>query len=45
MIDRGCEIPEGLVVGEDAEADAKRFYQTEKGVTVITQAMLEALTA
>lgn len=45
VVDRGCEIPEGLVVGEDAEADAERFHRTEAGVTVITQSMLEALNA
>ncbi|NNG06076.1 MAG: glucose-1-phosphate adenylyltransferase, partial [Inquilinus sp.] len=43
VIDRGCDIPEGLVVGEDAEADARRFHRTEKGVTLITRPMLEAL--
>lgn len=43
VVDRGCVIPEGLVVGEDAEADASRFHRTAAGVTVITQAMLDAL--
>ncbi len=45
IVDRGCRIPEGLVVGEDAVADAKRFHRTDKGVTVITESMLEALNA
>lgn len=27
VIDRRCMIPEGLVVGEDAEADTERFYR------------------
>jgi glucose-1-phosphate adenylyltransferase len=40
VIDKGCELPEGLVVGEDAEADASRFYRTEGGVTLITPDML-----
>src|SRR6188768_3466292 len=31
VIDRGTIIPAGLVVGEDAELDAKRFRRTEKG--------------
>ncbi len=43
IIDGGCVIPPGLVVGEDPELDAKRFYRTEKGITLITQAMLDAL--
>ena len=43
VVDRGCDIPEGLVVGEDAEADAARFHRTEKGVTLITRPMIEAL--
>ena len=30
VIDRGVRIPEGLVVGEDPELDAKRFRRTEK---------------
>ncbi|MEE8271924.1 MAG: glucose-1-phosphate adenylyltransferase [Alphaproteobacteria bacterium] len=43
VIDRGCRIPEGMVVGEDAEADARRFERTEMGVTLITSKMLAAL--
>ncbi len=40
VIDKSCELPEGLVVGEDAEADAKRFYRSERGITLITPEML-----
>jgi glucose-1-phosphate adenylyltransferase len=40
IADRGCKIPDGLVVGEDADADAARFYRTEKGITLITRDML-----
>jgi glucose-1-phosphate adenylyltransferase len=29
VIDRGCQIPDGMVIGEDAAADAARFYRTE----------------
>jgi glucose-1-phosphate adenylyltransferase len=43
VIDRGVHIPEGLVVGEDPEADAKRFRRTEEGVCLITQYMLNGL--
>jgi glucose-1-phosphate adenylyltransferase len=43
VIDRGCRIPEGLVVGEDAELDARRFYRSEGGVVLISADMLAAL--
>jgi glucose-1-phosphate adenylyltransferase len=43
VIDRGCTVPPGLVVGEDAAADAARFERTEGGVVLITQDMLARL--
>ncbi|MDD9909886.1 MAG: glucose-1-phosphate adenylyltransferase [Ahrensia sp.] len=43
VIDRGANIPEGLIVGEDAEADAKRFRRSDNGVTLITQNMINSL--
>ena len=43
VIDRRCVIPEGLVVGENAEEDARRFYRTDNGVVLITQDMLNKL--
>ena len=43
MVDRGCEIPEGLVVGENAELDAARFERTDQGVVLITADMLRRL--
>jgi glucose-1-phosphate adenylyltransferase len=43
VIDRGVRIPEGLVVGEDPEEDAKRFRRTEEGVVLITQKMINGL--
>jgi len=43
VIDRGCEIPEGLVVGEDAALDAQRFERSEGGVVLITREMLAQL--
>lgn len=41
VIDRGVEIPNGLVVGQDAEEDAKWFRRTDNGVCLITQKMLD----
>ncbi|MEO7241349.1 MAG: glucose-1-phosphate adenylyltransferase [Variovorax sp.] len=43
VIDRGCVLPEGMVIGEDAEADAARFERTEAGVVLVTQQMLAAI--
>jgi glucose-1-phosphate adenylyltransferase len=40
IIDKLCDIPENTVVGEDPEADARRFYRTESGITLITPEML-----
>lgn len=40
VIDRGVQIPKGLIVGEDPEEDAKWFRVSDKGVTLITQRML-----
>jgi glucose-1-phosphate adenylyltransferase len=43
VIDRGCELPEGLVVGEDPVADAQRFERTDNGIVLITREMLGCL--
>jgi glucose-1-phosphate adenylyltransferase len=43
VIDRGVQIPAGLVVGEDPEFDAKRFRVTDQGICLITQAMIDGL--
>lgn len=40
VIDKSVVIPEGLVVGEDPDEDAKYFRVTERGTTLITQDML-----
>jgi glucose-1-phosphate adenylyltransferase len=43
VVDRGVRIPRGLVVGEDAEVDAKRFRRTERGICLITEPMIARL--
>jgi glucose-1-phosphate adenylyltransferase len=43
VVDSDVHIPDGLVVGEDPELDAKRFRRTEEGVTLITAPMIERL--
>jgi glucose-1-phosphate adenylyltransferase len=43
IIDRDCRIPDGMVIGEDAEDDARRFLRSEGGVTLVTREMLQRL--
>ena len=43
VIDRGCFVPDGLVVGEDAALDAQRFHRSENGIVLVTREMLEKL--
>lgn len=42
IVDRGCRLPEGLILGRDPQADAERgFYVSEGGVTLVTPEMLD----
>lgn len=43
VIDSRVVIPEGLVVGEDPELDARRFRRTENGVCLITRPMIDRI--
>ena len=40
VIDRGARIPDGMEIGVDPEQDRKRFYVSEKGITLVTADML-----
>jgi len=40
VIDKGCRIPEGTVIGEDPVVDAERFFVTPGGVVLVTPEML-----
>ena len=40
IIDKGCDIPDDTVIGEDRAQDFKRFYITDSGVVVVTPEML-----
>jgi glucose-1-phosphate adenylyltransferase len=40
VIDKGCCIPEGTVIGKDTEKDAKRFHVTPGNVVLVTPEML-----
>ena len=43
VIDSGCIIPVGTIIGEDAKFDAERFYRSENGVVLVTRSMLTKL--
>jgi glucose-1-phosphate adenylyltransferase len=43
IVDRGCTIPDGMIVGENPVLDAKRFCRSEEGVTLVTSDMLKKL--
>jgi glucose-1-phosphate adenylyltransferase len=45
IVEKGVRIPAGLVVGEDAADDARRFRRTDRGICLITQPMIDRLTA
>ncbi len=40
IVDRGCVIPDGMVIGEDAAEDTRRFHRSEHGITLVTRDML-----
>ncbi len=40
VVDKACEIPEGTVIGENPEDDARRFHVTPDGVVLVTPEML-----
>jgi len=40
LLDNGCFVPDGTVIGEDPVEDAKHYYLTEDGVVVVTRDML-----
>jgi glucose-1-phosphate adenylyltransferase len=43
IVDHGCTIPDGLVIGEDPAEDARRFHRTDSGVVLVTPEMLARL--
>ncbi len=40
VIDKGCKIPDGMQIGVNHDEDRKRFYVSEKGITLVTPEML-----
>jgi glucose-1-phosphate adenylyltransferase len=43
IIDEGCVIPHGMVIGRDLNADKQHFHVTENGIVLVTRNMLAAL--
>jgi glucose-1-phosphate adenylyltransferase len=43
ILDEGCVIPDGMLIGVDPAEDAKRFHVTEKGVVLVAADMLRRL--
>ena len=40
IIEKGCHVPEGTVIGEDRAEDEKRFHVSSGGVVLVTPDML-----
>ena len=40
IIERGCEVPEGTVIGENREDDERRFHVSAGGIVLVTAEML-----
>ena len=40
IIEKGCHVPEGTVIGEDRAEDEKRFHISSGGVVLVTPEML-----
>ena len=40
IIDKGCKIPDGTIIGENEEDDKKRFTVSPKGILLVTPEMM-----
>ena len=40
VVDKHCQLPPDLHVGEDPEQDRRRFHVTDRGITLVTPEML-----
>ncbi len=45
VVDRGCSIPDGLVIGEDPVLDGQRFHRSPNGICLVTAGMLAKIRA
>ena len=41
VIDAGCRIPDGTVIGENAEEDGRRYLRSGGGIVLVTRDMLD----
>jgi glucose-1-phosphate adenylyltransferase len=40
IIEKGCDVPEGTVIGENHEEDAQHYHISAGGVVLVTPEML-----
>ncbi len=40
IIEKGCHLPEGTIIGEDKKEDEKRFFVSPDGIVLVTPDML-----
>ncbi len=40
IIEKGCDIPEGTIIGEDRAEDERRFHVSQGGIVLVTPDML-----
>ena len=40
VIDKGCRVPPGTIIGEDPKEDARRFHVSPGGIVLVTPEML-----
>ena len=40
VVDKGCEIPDGTIIGKNETDDSERFYVSSTGVVLVTPEML-----
>jgi glucose-1-phosphate adenylyltransferase len=43
IIDEGCSLPHGTVIGRNRDADRQHFHVTDQGVVLVTRRMLANL--
>lgn len=45
VIDKGVKVPADMVIGEDTDKDAERFYVSPEGIVLVTADMLRKLSS
>ncbi|OIV46671.1 glucose-1-phosphate adenylyltransferase [Sodalis sp. TME1] len=43
IVDRACQIPDDMIIGEEADLDRQRFHLTEEGIVLVTRDTLAKL--